>query len=112
MNVSLTGVSLHVKDIEKSKAFYLSIPGAVLEHERPGFFVSIRLGSGRINLVRLKREEAFHIEMGTDNLGALRDHLAESGIREEGPQPAQWGEQGLITRDPDGNFVEFDDHLD
>lgn len=79
MHVSVTGVSLHVKDIEKSKAFYLSIPGAVLEHERPGFFASIRIGTGRINLVRLNREEAFHIEIGTDDLGALRDHLVETG---------------------------------
>lgn len=111
MDVSLTGVSLHVKDVEKSKAFYLTIPGAVLEHERSGFFASIRIGAGRINLVRLQREEAFHIEIGTDNLDALREWLAHAGLREEGPQPSQWGERGLITRDPDGNLVEFDDHL-
>jgi catechol 2,3-dioxygenase-like lactoylglutathione lyase family enzyme len=111
MDVSLTGVSLHVKDIEKSKAFYLNIPGAVLEHERPGFFASIRIGTGTINLVRLNREENFHIEIGTDNLDALRSHLAQIGVQEQGPQPSQWGEKGLITRDPDGNFVEFDDHL-
>jgi catechol 2,3-dioxygenase-like lactoylglutathione lyase family enzyme len=112
MEVSLTGVSLHVKDIEKSKAWYLSLPGAVLEHERPGHFVSIRVGTGRVNLVRLDRAEAFHIEVGTDNVDALREQLKGVGIQEQGPQPQQWGQRGLITRDPDGNFVEFDDHLD
>jgi catechol 2,3-dioxygenase-like lactoylglutathione lyase family enzyme len=112
MDVSLTGISLHVQDMEKSKAFYLSLPGAVLEHERPGFFASIRIGSGRINLVRLGREERFHIEIGTNDLEALREHLQQIGVQESGPQPLQWGERGLITRDPEGNFVEFDDHLE
>jgi catechol 2,3-dioxygenase-like lactoylglutathione lyase family enzyme len=111
MDVSLTGVSLHVKDIEKSKAFYLKVPGAVLEHERPGFFARIRIGTGRINLVRLETEEDFHIEFGTSHLDELREHLAQVGIHEQGVQPDRWGERGLITRDPDGNLVEFDDHL-
>ncbi|MBO0797140.1 MAG: VOC family protein [Ktedonobacteraceae bacterium] len=117
MTTSMTAVSLHVKDIEKSKAWYLSLPGAVLELAHAGdpggrfAYASIRLGKGHINLVQLEREVNFHIEIGTDDLSAVRKHLEEAGIREYGPQPSEWGEYGMIIRDPDGNLVEFDDHL-
>jgi catechol 2,3-dioxygenase-like lactoylglutathione lyase family enzyme len=113
MTLSMTGVSLHVKDIEKSKAWYLSLPGAVLELEHAGRYpyASIRFGTSHVNLVQLEREETFHIEIGTDNFAALQEQLERIGIQEYGPQPSQWGERGIITRDPDGNLVEFDDHL-
>ena len=68
MQVSLTGVSLHVKEVQKAKEFYLRIPGARLEHERGDFFASIRIGRGRVNLVRVNREEKFHLEFGSDAL--------------------------------------------
>jgi catechol 2,3-dioxygenase-like lactoylglutathione lyase family enzyme len=113
MTTSMTGVSLHVKDIEKSKAWYLSLPGAVLELEYAGRYpyASIRFGTSHVNLVQLEREETFHIEIGTDDLTALKEQLGQIGIQAYGPQPSEWGEQGMITRDPDGNLVEFDDHL-
>ncbi len=113
MAVAMTGVSLHVKDIEKSKAWYLSLPGAVLELEHAGRYpyASIRVGTNHVNLVQLEREETFHIEIGTDNLAALKEQLERIGIHAYGPQPSEWGEHGMITRDPDGNLVEFDDHL-
>ena len=111
MQVSLTGVSLHVKDVQKAKEFYLRIPGASLVHERGDFFVSIRIGGGRVNLVRVNREEKFHLEFGSDDLDSLRAKLDEAGIQEQGPQPSQWGQTGLITRDSEGNFIEFDEHL-
>ena len=34
--------------------------------------------------------------------------VVDTGV---GPHPDLWGQQGMITRDPDGNMVEFDDHL-
>jgi catechol 2,3-dioxygenase-like lactoylglutathione lyase family enzyme len=117
MTVSMTAVSVHVKDMEKSKAWYLSLPGAVLEFEHAGepggrpAYASIRLGKGHINLVQLEREVNFHIEIGTDDLPAVREHLAAVGIGADGPQPSEWGEDGMVIRDPDGNLVEFDDHL-
>jgi len=108
---SFGGVTLHVADVERAKEFYLRIPGATLAHERPGQFAIIRIGAGRIGLLKAGRRD-FHIEIGTDHLDELVEHLQAAGIEREGPQPAQWGERGMITRDPDGNFVEFDDHLD
>jgi catechol 2,3-dioxygenase-like lactoylglutathione lyase family enzyme len=107
---SFGGVTLHVTDIECSTAFYLRIPGATLGYERPGQFALITIGSGRISLLKLDRG-AFHIEIGTDDLAALTEHLQAEGIEPTGPQPAQWGQRGLIVHDPDGNAVEFDDHL-
>jgi catechol 2,3-dioxygenase-like lactoylglutathione lyase family enzyme len=79
MRVSLTGVSLHVKDIQKAKEFYLRVPGASLEHERA---ISLPLSGsarGRANLVRVNREEKFHLEFGSVDL----DSLPQSLIRQQ-----------------------------
>ncbi len=108
---SFGGVTLHVADVDRAKEFYLRIPGAALVHERPGQFAMIRIGAGRISLLKMGGG-GFHVEIGTDDLDALIGQLGAAGIEKEGPQPAQWGERGLITRDPDGNYVEFDDHLE
>ncbi len=111
-SISLTGLSVHVKDLNAAKAWYMALPGAELEREKPGFNAVIRLGSGRLNLVMLNRAEDFHIEIGSSNLDAIRAHLQARGIEPDGPQPAQWGQRGIIVRDPDNNLVEFDDQLD
>ena len=113
-NISLTGLSIHVKDqatLEATKAWYLALPGAEIDHERPGFNCVIRIGNGRLNIVTLNRAEDFHIEIGSTNLEALRAHLAERKIQPDGPQPEKWGQQGIIVRDPAGNLVEFDDQI-
>jgi catechol 2,3-dioxygenase-like lactoylglutathione lyase family enzyme len=109
--VSLTGLSVHVTDLEAAKAWYLALPGAEIDHEKKDFNCVIRLGAGRINLVRLNRSEDFHIEIGTSDLDAMRAHLEARGIVPDGPQPEKWGQRGIIVRDPDNNLVEFDDQL-
>lgn len=106
----MTAVSLHVKDLKKAKDWYLGLPGAVLEFEHAGY-ASIRFGTAHVNLVPLEREEKFHIELGTDDLATLQQELERIGIQAYGPQPPEWGQRGIIIRDPDGNLVEFDDHL-
>ena len=113
-HVSLTGLSIHVKDVatlEATKAWYLAIPGAEIDHERPGFNCVIRIGNGRLNIVTLKRAEDFHVEIGSSDLDAIRTNLEERNIQPDGPQPEKWGQRGIIVRDPAGNLVEFDDQL-
>lgn len=113
-DISLTGLSIHVKDVatlEATKAWYLALPGAEIDHERPGFNCVIRIGRGILNIVTLQKPEDFHIEIGSSDLDALRAHLHERGVQPEGPQPEKWGLQGIIVRDPAGNLVEFDDQL-
>ena len=112
--VSLTGLSIHVKDVatlEAMKAWYLALPGAEIDHERQGFNCVIRIGNGRLNIVTLNRAEDFHVEIGSSDLDAIRAHLKEINIQPDGPQPEKWGQQGIIVRDPAGNLVEFDDQL-
>jgi catechol 2,3-dioxygenase-like lactoylglutathione lyase family enzyme len=112
--VSLTGLSIHVKDqatLEAMKAWYLALPGAEIDHERAGFNCVIRIGNGRLNIVTLNRPEDFHIESGSTDLDALRTHLAEREVQPDGPQPEKWGQRGVIVRDPAGNLVEFDDQI-
>ena len=110
VDVSPEGVTLHVTDLERSLAFYLKIPGAVLVHQRPGRFALLRIGLGRLSLLQMGKP-GFHVEIGTSNLDALSAQLQQEGIEKSGPQPEQWGELGFIIKDPDGFSIEFDDHL-
>ncbi len=51
MNVWLDGITLQVADVERSLKFYQGIPGAILEHHRPGEFALLRLGQARLGLL-------------------------------------------------------------
>lgn len=44
MSVWLEGLTLQVRDVEESLKFYQQIPGAALEHHRPGQFALLRIG--------------------------------------------------------------------
>ncbi|MGI8691033.1 MAG: VOC family protein [Thermomicrobiales bacterium] len=118
MRTSFEGITLHVSDMERSKAFYLRIPGATLLFERPSSSAIVGIGKARVGLLARSilaadsmAADEFHLEIGTDDLAALRAQLRSAGIEPVGPQPEQWGERGMVTRDPDGYIVEFDDHF-
>jgi catechol 2,3-dioxygenase-like lactoylglutathione lyase family enzyme len=108
MNASLNGLTLHVEDVERSLEFYARIPGAVVAHHRPGQFALLRIGAGRLGLLKLGRG-TFHMELGTADLDAMYAALQEAGLQPESP-PVQrpWGERDFLLIDPDGNTIEFD----
>ena len=107
MDASLAGLTLHVADIERSLEFYRKIPGGSVMFHMPGQFAMVRIGDGRLGLLR-DCQRAFHIELETTDLDGMYAQLAEIGITAEGP-PAQrpWGERDFIVMDPDGNMLEF-----
>ena len=47
LEVSFQGLTLHVEDVERSRLFYESIPGVVLQHHRPGQFALFQVGFAR-----------------------------------------------------------------
>jgi catechol 2,3-dioxygenase-like lactoylglutathione lyase family enzyme len=107
MNASLDTIALHVEDVEQSVAFYTRIPGAVVVAHRPGKFAEVRLGEGRLHLVQLPGPTRFHIELETENLNAMYEHLQAIGLNPSRPQQHPWGKIDFRFTDPDGNQLEF-----
>ena len=93
MKTSLTGLTLHVADVERSRDFYTRLPGAVLVHHRPGDFALFELGDGHLGLLSArflpKGAPAFHMEVSStlEDIDALHDQvLAAAWSRTGHPQ--------------------------
>ncbi len=107
MAVNFGGVTLHVPDVEQALAFYAQVPGATLMVHRPGDFALLRIGRGRLGLLR-HEHGAFHLEFDSDDLDATYAALKTAGLATKGgPTTKPWGERDLLILDPHGNMVEF-----
>lgn len=105
--VKLSGVTLHVADVERSREFYARIPGAKLVVHRPNIFALFEFGGMRLGLLKWP-SPTFHIEMDTADLDAMHATLIANGITPEGPpQDHAWGQRDFQVLDPDGNILEF-----
>jgi len=105
--VSLTGLTLHVADVERSLAFYSKLPGATIRVHREGDFALLDIGQMRLGLLRHGTGQ-FHIELETGDLDALYSELRDSGFPVQGaPSQKTWGERDFLVTDPDGYMVEF-----
>ena len=112
MDVAIEGVTLLVEDVERSKAFYQRIPGAVVVWERPGEFVLLRIGQFRLQLLPagdlVEGAPRVHLEGTTADVDELYEQLSAASIRTHGPPVTHsWGERGFYAVDPDGNEIEF-----
>ena len=106
LEVSFQGLTLHVKDVERSREFYERIPGVVLQHHRPGQFALFQIGDILLGLLQVG--SGFHIELVTADLDDLYTDLRSRGIEPKGPpRDRSWGERTFIVADPDGNQIEF-----
>jgi catechol 2,3-dioxygenase-like lactoylglutathione lyase family enzyme len=113
ITASLGGITLHVKDIEKSLDFYSRIPGAeiVIPVQGKGQhrFAMVQLGEGRIGLLTGVPQMKFHIEIDASDLDGMYEALKKRGFKPEGPpEERPWGERDMRVMDPDGYMVEFD----
>ena len=107
LDVSLCGITLHVKDVEQSKRFYEQIPGAVLIVHHPSQFALIQIGKGRIGLLK-DDTETFHIEFETPELDQTHAYFLERGLTPKSlPIQRRWG-RDFDMIDPSGNKVEFE----
>lgn len=104
---SLTGLTLHVKDVEQSLEFYKKIPDARVIVHRPGHFALMMIGKGQLGLLR-HDEGKFHVEIDTPSLEAMHDALCANGLKPETPpEDRSWGQRDFLLIDPDGNMLEF-----
>lgn len=105
--MALEGITLHVQDVEASRAFYMKLPGAQLLVHRPGFLAILQLGPCRLGLLR-NDELPFHLEVDVDDADAAYAQVQAWGMTPDGPpEDKPWGERDFYVRDPDGNVVEF-----
>src|SRR5262245_40053147 len=106
IDVSMQGLTLHVRDVERSLSFYSKIPGSMLLTHRPGQFALFSIGDSLLGLLR-SRSPGFHIEFATSDLDAVYVSLREAGVEPLGPPKERpWGERTFESVDPDGNRIE------
>ena len=108
--LSLEGLTMRVKDVERSLEFYMKLPGAEIITHHKGVFALIRIGAGRLGLQQMPSAPLFHLEFETPgDLETLAQQFRAAGM-EYVKKPAQksWGEIDFTVRDPDGNLLEFD----
>jgi catechol 2,3-dioxygenase-like lactoylglutathione lyase family enzyme len=118
-------VTLVVKDLERSRRFYVDLLG-MEEVDRPAFRFAgtwFQAGSSQIHLI-LEHEESGpakvffpekclvsrtrHVAFEVDDALAARDRLTECGIEvADGPKQRPDGPTQLYLFDPDGNLVEL-----
>ncbi|HLI09016.1 MAG TPA: PPOX class F420-dependent oxidoreductase [Ktedonobacteraceae bacterium] len=107
--LSLTGLTLRVQDLERSLEFYKKLPGVEVVVHRPNYFAMLRVGTGRLGLLQ-QGSVPFHLELETSiDLETLHHELQQAGI-EHMKLPAQksWGEYNFTVQDPDGHVLEFE----
>ena len=108
--VSFESVSLHVRDVERSVAFYSKLPGAELALHFPGRFAEFKFGDAYVQVVAVAPgEQSFHIEMNAPDLQALYHELKAAGLEPDTPPTLQsFGRTNFQIHDPDGYVLEFD----
>ncbi len=111
--IRFEGVSLPVRDVARSVAFYRDMVGFAVEQSRPNFAL-LRLGEITLGLLHMRPDGAslaphdrVHVELTTDDLDALYAEMQARGVSfHEPPHDAPW-ERAMATHDPDGYLVEF-----
>ena len=122
-DVRLEGLTLRVADVWRSIEFYGNKLGFAVEINKAPQFAMIRIGGptgGTIGLLVHDSADPFgsktttplqragiHVELTTDDLDALYDHLKGRGVEFfEPPHEEPW-ERSMKVHDPDGYTIEF-----
>ena len=121
--VRLEGLTLRVANVKRSMEFYRDELGFVVEIDKAPHFAMIRVGgptggtigllphddtnpSGSASMTSAQRA-GIHVELTTDNLDALYEHLKARGVVFfEPPHEEPW-ECSMKAHDPDGYTIEF-----
>ncbi|HEV8533038.1 MAG TPA: VOC family protein [Methylomirabilota bacterium] len=114
--LGLDHIVLRVSDQEASQRFYVDILGCTLDHVNARIsLVQLRFGEQLIDLLpgRPSAEglDHFCLSIRCADLGAVREALADRGVKLEGEVVERRGAYGtgpsLYLRDPDGYLIEL-----
>ena len=121
MSIRMEGLTLAVKDVKRSVAFYGKKLGLKIEIDSAPHFALVRVGEGAsIGLLAMRhavpkgvksatkaQHAAIHVELSTDDLDGLYKRLKARGVRfTEPPHDEAW-ERSAQARDPDGYTIEL-----
>jgi catechol 2,3-dioxygenase-like lactoylglutathione lyase family enzyme len=123
IEVRLEGLTLRVADVRQSIEFYGDKLGFAVEIDKAPQFAMIRVGGptgGTIGLLvhdsddplgsnstTSRQRRGIHVELTTDHLDALYEHLKRRGVEFfEPPHEEPW-ERSMRVHDPDGYTIEF-----
>jgi catechol 2,3-dioxygenase-like lactoylglutathione lyase family enzyme len=119
--IRMEGLTLAVKDVKRSAAFYGKKLGLKIEIDSAPHFALVRIGPGAsIGLLAARhavpkgikpaskaQHAAIHVELSTDDLDGLYKRLKARGVAfSEPPHDEAW-ERSAQARDPDGYTIEF-----
>jgi catechol 2,3-dioxygenase-like lactoylglutathione lyase family enzyme len=107
VRASLGGLTLHVRDVERSRDFYRKIPSFKQVAHRPGQFALFEVGDGLLGLLQLPKP-GFHVEIDVSDLDEMYRRLAATDLQPSSlPRDRPWGERTINLVDPDGYVLEL-----
>ena len=111
MNIQyISAVTLAVRDMSRSVAFYQAIGLEVLYGGAQATFTSFRLGDTFLNLI-LTPTYAGHwwgrLIFRVDKVDDLHATFMARGMQPESPRDGSWGERYFHIKDPDGHELSF-----
>ncbi len=109
---SISAVTLRVRDLGHSLAFYRTLGFELLYGDADAPLVSFRVGEGFLNLQPAGAEvvpaDWGRVILYVDDVDAMHAHVCRLGYRPEfPPRDASWGERYFHLRDPDGHELSF-----
>ena len=108
IEVGFDGLTLHVRDLDRSRDFYRRVPGFQEVGHRPGRISLFQVGDRLLGLLQLPRSSGFHLEVGVSDLDEMHRRLLEAGLEpQSGPLDRPWGERTFNLVDPDGFVMEM-----
>ena len=121
--VRFEGLTLTVKDVDRSVEFYTKKLGFTCEMNAAPHFALLRMGrapGGTVGLLAwkeakkdgavkstAKQKRAIHVELSTDDLDGLHKKLVAKGVKFHAPPHDEPWERSATAFDPDGYSVEF-----
>ncbi len=114
--LELNHVAIHVKDVEKSVAFYERKLGLQII-PRPAFNFPgawFQLGPAQqLHLIGRRKENIYslpegnHFALKCKSIETVKNELLKKEISFKGPKSRPDGVQQIFLQDPDGYFIEF-----
>ena len=122
MRLGTFSVSLAVKDLQASKAFYEKLGFEMIGGEPAQNWVILRQGSTKIGLFQgMFERNIMTFNPGWDDDGsplerfddvrAIQQRLIDAGIEPQTPAADGDGPASMVVVDPDGNPILFDQHV-
>ena len=123
MNLGAFSVSLNVKDIQKSQAFYENLGFEVFGGNIEMNYLIMKNGNALIGLFQgMFKENILTFNPGWDESGStlpeftdvrqIQEKLKSEGIELSSEVQTASGAGSLMTTDPDGNVIMLDQHVD